>query len=200
MHEAVANHPTIRMAKPTDAAELLAIYAPYVEQTAITFEYTVPTLAEFRNRINDILPSYPYLVAEQDGRLLGFVCLHAFVGRQAYSWAAEISIYLSMEQRGRGLGRRLYQAIEQTAAQQHIYNLNACVACPETEDAYLTRNSMQFHQHMGYKLVGEFHKCGFKFNTWYNMVWLEKLLGTHPTPPEPFIPIAGLAAAGERHA
>lgn len=87
---------TIRVASPDDAPALLGIYAPYVEETAITFEYEVPTEAEFRRRIEATGARYPYLVAEQDGTILGYAYLSAFVGRAAYDWAAETSIYLSL--------------------------------------------------------------------------------------------------------
>ena len=98
----------IRAAAPEDAAQLLAIYTPYVERTAITFEYDVPTLEEFRGRIARTLQRYPYLTAERGGELLGYAYLSPFVGRAAYQWAAETSIYLRMDSRGLGLGRALY--------------------------------------------------------------------------------------------
>ena len=71
---------------------------------------------------------------------------------------------------------------------QNILNLNACIAYPEVEDEYLTKNSVEFHQHLGYELIGEFHKCGYKFNRWYNMVWMEKHIGEHSEEPLPVIP------------
>ena len=71
-------------------------------------------------------------------------------------------------------------------------NLNACIGSPETEDEYLTRNSIQFHSHMGYKMVGEFYKCGYKFGRWYNMVWMEKIIGEHPAEPMAVIPFPEL--------
>lgn len=86
-----------------------------------------------------------------------------------------------------GLGRKLYQALEHISKAQHILNLNACIGYPETEDAYLTKNSVQFHAHLGYRLVGEFHKCGYKFGKWYNMVWMEKIIGEHSAVPAPVI-------------
>ena len=82
------------------------------------------------------------------------------------------------------MGRELYEALEHALFLQNILNVNACIAWPETEDEHLTKNSVQFHEHMGYRLVGEFYKCGYKFGRWYNMVWMEKHLGEHREHPE----------------
>lgn len=183
----------IRVASAKDADGLLEIYAPYVEKTAITFEYQVPGLAEFQKRIEKTLKNYPYLVAEKEGRLLGYAYTGPFVGRAAYAWGAEVSIYLREDQRKMGIGKRLYQAIEAVSRAQNIKNLNACIGSPETEDEYLTRNSIEFHAHMGYRMVGEFYKCGYKFGRWYNMVWMEKLIGDHEPEPAPVIPFPELS-------
>lgn len=183
----------IRGAKPDDAEQLLAIYAPYVEKTAITFEYETPSLEAFRSRIEKTLQAYPYLVAERDGALLGYAYTGPFVGRAAYGWSAETTIYLREDQRNRGLGRRLYQALEDVSKAQHILNLNACIGYPETEDAYLTKNSAQFHTHLGYRMVGVFHNCGYKFGRWYHMIWMEKRIGVHSAVPAPIIPFPALS-------
>lgn len=182
----------IRAATTADAEQLLAIYAPYVSKTAITFEYETPSLAAFQERIENTLKRYPYIVAEKNGEILGYAYTGAFVGRAAYDWAAEVSIYLKESRRGIGLGRKLYGALEELSKAQHILNLNACIGYPEHEDTYLTRNSVQFHAHLGYAIVGRFHKCGYKFGTWYDMVWMEKLLGEHPDVPAPLIPFPEL--------
>lgn len=178
----------IRTASLEDAENLLRIYAPYVEETAITFEYDVPTVDEFRSRMQHTLERYPYLVAEVDGEAAGYAYLGSFVGRRAYDWSAEVSIYVKKNLRAGGVGKALYQALEQTAKAQHITNLNACIGYPKQEDEYLTKNSAQFHAHMGYTLVGEFHKCGYKFGRWYNMIWMEKIIGEHKDKPDPLIP------------
>ena len=182
----------IRVAALEDAKELLEIYAPYVEKTAISFEWEVPGLEDFQKRIEKTLKRYPYLVAEKDGRLLGYAYTGPFVGRAAYVWGAEVSIYLRENQRKMGIGKKLYQAIEEISKAQNITNLNACIGSPETEDEYLTRNSMGFHAHMGYRMVGEFYKCGYKFGRWYNMVWMEKIIGKHEPDPVPVIPFPKL--------
>ena len=184
----------IRPATPNDAAALAAIYAPYVTDTAISFEYTVPTVEEFRRRICKTLEKYPYLVAEGDGEPLGYAYTAPFVGRAAYDWAAETSIYVRRDCRHMGVGRRLYEALEAVSRAQNLLNLNACIGWPETEDAYLTRNSAQFHAHMGYRMVGTFYNCGYKFGRWYHMVWMEKQLDRHPPQPAPVRSFPELAA------
>lgn len=169
----------IRVAAVEDAEKLLQIYAPYVINTAITFEYEVPTVQEFRKRICHVLKRYPYLVAEKNGELLGFAYASAFHERAAYDWAVETSIYICMNRRKMGIGRKLHDCLEKLLKEQGILNLNACIAYPRSEDEYLTKNSVEFHTHLGYRLVGEFYQCGYKFNRWYNMVWMEKQIGEH---------------------
>ena len=169
----------LKVAAVEDAEKLLQIYAPYVINTAITFEYEVPTVQEFRKRICHVLKRYPYLVAEKNGELLGFAYASAFHERAAYDWAVETSIYICMNRRKMGIGRKLHDCLEKLLKEQGILNLNACIAYPRSEDEYLTKNSVEFHTHLGYRLVGEFYQCGYKFNRWYNMVWMEKQIGEH---------------------
>lgn len=173
----------IRVATPQDAGALLAIYAPYVTDTAITFEYEVPSITEFRERIRHTLERYPYLVMEQDGEILGYAYAGPFKERAAYDWAVETTIYVKQGMKKQGIGRKLYQALEDILIRQNILNLNACIGYPTVEDEYLTRNSMEFHQHLGYRLVGQFYQCGYKFGRWYDMVWMEKLVGEHGVEP-----------------
>ena len=169
----------IRRAKVSDAERLLKIYAYYVANTAISFEYHVPSVTEFRSRIENTLKKYPYLVLEEDGILQGYSYAGTFKVRAAYARSCEVSIYVDRGARGLGYGRKLYEALEEKLKAQGILNLYACIAYPVVEDDYLTKNSEQFHQHMGFRKVGEFHQCSFKFNRWYNMIWMEKIIGEH---------------------
>ena len=187
----------LRPAVPEDAGELLSIYRPYVEHTAVTFEYAVPTPAQFTQRVRDTLATHPYLVAEAEGTLLGYAYAAPFHPRAAYQWAAETTIYLRQDQRGRGLGRRLYGALEALLTAQNVLNCNACIALPQVEDETLTLASLRFHHRLGYTPAGQFHQCGYKFGRWYHMVWMEKFLGAHSLPPAPFLPFPPL---GERTA
>ena len=169
----------IRSASVNDAEALLKIYEYYVENTAITFEYEVPTIEEFQQRIMNTLERYPYLVAEREGSILGYAYAGVFKDRVAYDWSAETTIYLKHDVIKCGLGRMLYEALEKEMKERGFLNLYACIGYPMEEDEYLTKNSAQFHEHLGYQIVGEFHKCGYKFNRWYNMIWMEKLIGEH---------------------
>lgn len=182
----------IRMAAEADAEEILKIYAPYVRNTAITFEYDVPSVAEFSQRIRDTLQMYPYLVALEKDRMVGYAYASAFKRRAAYNWAVETTIYLEQNCRGRGLGRRLYLSLESILKRQNIINLNACIAYTAGADAHLDNTSTAFHEHLGYTKAARFTKCGYKFGTWYDMIWMEKMLGDHPHPPSPVIPITEL--------
>lgn len=169
----------IRFATVQDAESLLKIYAPYVEKTAITFEYDVPSVEEFAGRIENVLKKYPYLVAEIENEIVGYAYAGSFYERAAYDWAIETSVYVDTNKKKMGIGKKLYEALEKILASQNILNMNACIAYPAEEDEYLTKNSVEFHEHLGYRLVGEFKKCGYKFNRWYNMVWMEKHIGEH---------------------
>lgn len=183
----------IRAVTAEDAERLLAIYAPYVKNTAITFEYTVPEIHEFKARIEGTLKKYPYIAAERSGEILGYAYTGAFVARKAYDHSAETSIYLRDDMRKQGIGKRLYSAIEEISKAQNILNLYACIGYPDPEDEFLTKNSALFHEHMGYTTVGRFKKCGYKFGRWYDMIWMEKALGEHTLPPKDFIKFPDLA-------
>lgn len=169
----------VRDAVPEDAERLLEIYSYYVENTAITFEYDTPSAEEFLGRMRLTSACYPYLVAEEGGTVLGYAYAGAFVGRAAYDRSCETTVYLDRGAQKRGLGRLLYAALEDRLRAMGILNLYACIAYPEAEDEYLTWNSAAFHAHLGFSKVGEFHKCGHKFGRWYNMIWMEKLIGEH---------------------
>lgn len=278
---------TFRVARPEDAEALLAIYAPYVEETAITFEYEVPSVEAFRARIAHTLATYPYIVAVEEqeanagiGRVDGASasCLdraeanagtahvdgasvssapasgagevteahrtseriigYAYVGRlherAAYDWSVETSIYVDRCAQKHGLGRQLYKRLEAILRAMNIISVNACIAYPGTmntvaaadrlqdahigigdpntadrvrkdprkgsadsgadigEDPYLNTNSPDFHAHLGYQLVGHFHACAYKFDRWYDMIWMEKWIAPHPAKPEAMIPFPEL--------
>ena len=167
----------IRDAKPEDAPRLLEIYAWYVEHTAVTFDWTVPAPDAFRRRMEATAERYPYLVAEDDGTVLGYAYAGPFVGRDAYRYSAEMTVYVDHTARRMGCGRALYEALEARLRAMGILNLYACIGDPVEEDEYLTKDSERFHRRLGYRKVGEFHRCGTKFGRWYNMIWMEKLIG-----------------------
>lgn len=175
----------IRMAVPEDAPELLAIYRPYVEHTPITFEYIAPSVEEFRQRIVHTLEQYPYLVAETDDGPAGYAYASPFKARAAYAWSVETSVYIHEAYRGRGIGTLLYRRLEEILSRQHILNVNACITYPNPD-------SIRFHERFGYQTVAHFTQCGYKLGQWYDMVWMEKMLGEHPAEPEPVIPVREL--------
>ena len=116
---------TIRPVTEADAEKLLAIYAPYVTDTFVTYEYTVPTVEEFRERIRNTLQAYPYFAAVENGRIIGYAYASAFHPRRAYLWSAEATVYLERGVRGRGVGRLLYERLEEALKQQNVQNVNA---------------------------------------------------------------------------
>ena len=176
----------IRVARADDAEALARIYAYYVEHTAITFEYEAPDAAEMNARREKILKHYPYLVAEQAGRAVGYAYAHEFYGRAAYAWSVEASIYIASDAREQGLGRKLYDALERALRVMGVLNINACIAVPRTaDDPYLTDGSLAFHKRLGYQMVGTFHQSGCKFGRWYDVAWMEKMIGEHREPPTP---------------
>lgn len=185
---------SIRVATPEDAEELLAIYAPYVENTAITFEYTVPSVAEFRQRIENTLNNYPYLVAVSQGEIVGYAYAGEFKAREAYAYSVETSVYVKQGMTRGGIWRELYMVLEKALKAQNIINVNACITYPEVEDAYANKNSKRFHEHMGYRFVGEFRKCGYKFGRWYNVIWMEKFINDHERKPQPVKTFREIAA------
>ena len=179
----------IRPAEERDIPAMLAVYAPYVEETAVSFEYAVPSPEEFRARLARVQGFYPWLVAEQEGRVLGYAYASRFHPRAAYDWSVEVSIYLGRQERGHGLGRQLYEALEAMLRAQNVLSAYACIALAETPDEYLDHASIRFHERMGYRLTGTFPNCGYKFERWYGMVWMEKRLvpadapeSLHPAP------------------
>lgn len=184
---------TVRAAAPADAAQLADIYAYYVKETAVSFEYEAPDAAEFLRRMEAICARYPFFVAEADGRVIGYAYAHAFVGRAAYDWSAELTIYLAPSARRHGAGRLLYGALEDALGRMGVTNLYACIGVPtEENDPYLTTDSMEFHRHLGFSTVGVFRKSGRKFGRWYDMIWMEKCIAPHRADAPPITPYPAL--------
>lgn len=178
----------VRAVRSQDAPALLKIYAPYVKNTAVSFEYEIPSEEEFIKRIENTLLGYPYIAAVSEGEIIGYAYTGTFHSREAYSRSAETSIYIRSDKTGHGIGKLLYGVLESISKAQNITNLNACIACPEADDEYLTHNSIYFHEHMGYTPTGITHKCGYKFGRWYNILWMEKFIAEHTADAPPFIP------------
>lgn len=160
-----------------DAERLLEIYSYYVRNTAVSFEYDLPSPEEFKERISRITKKYPYICLLSDGKIMGYAYAGIFHEREAYKHSVELCVYVDLEERRSGFGRALYRALEEKLKERGIKNLYACIAVPQKdEDEYLTFDSVKFHTKMGFETVGHFHKCGTKFNRWYDMVYMEKII------------------------
>ena len=175
----------IRLATVQDVPRILEIYAPYVKNTAISFEYTVPGIAEFTQRFLGITSQFPWLVWEEDGVISGYAYGSLPFERAAYQWSAEASIYLCPESQGKGIGKKLYAALEELLQAQGYRKVYAIITT--ANDA-----SIAFHRAVGYRHTATMPDCGYKFGNWYGTVWMEKDLNTWDAPhrePIPFCQI-----------
>lgn len=177
----------IRVANKNDAQQLLNIYAPYVLASTFTFEYDIPSLQTFEHRITTTLQTHPYLVAEENDTILGYAYAHPLNEREAYQWTAELSVYVGPTAKGRGVGKQLYQALEQYLKQQNVRQTIAVITAENTR-------SLAFHAHLGYHQVGQLAHVGFKHGKWLDVAWLQKTLVTPTDTPAPFIPFPQLTS------
>ncbi len=176
---------TYRVATPKDADAILEIYRPYVVSTTVTFETVVPTSEEFRQRVEGILAQYPYLVAESDGRILGYAYAGAYRSRAGFTWSPELSVYVRQGEQGNGIGTHLYGALLDLLRLQGYQNVCSILSWPNP-------GSEKLHQHFGFRFAGLQKKCGFKNGEWRDVAILERRLGDYPTPPAPPIPFPQL--------
>ena len=165
----------IRAAEKADVPAMLAIYAPYVLETTVTFEYAVPTLLEFEDRFSAVTEKLPWLVWEEKGAVLGYAYASLPFTRAAYAWCAEPSIYLRSDARGRGIGKRLYAALEAILLELGYVVSYAIITGENTP-------SLAFHYALGYRKCGELVNSGQKFGRWLDVYWLEKRLNSVETP------------------
>lgn len=157
---------TVRFAEPErDAAALLRVYAPYIVETAITFETEIPAKADFETRVRDIGREFPYLVMEIDGEVAGYAYAHRQAERAAYAWNAELSIYLAKAWRHKGLGIPLYALLIELLTMQGYVNLYAVITA-ENEA------SMAMHRRMGFREIGLHERTGFKLGRWHDVAWM----------------------------
>lgn len=174
---------TLRLAQVADAEALLKVYAPFVASedralSDVSFEYEVPSVAEFAERIKNISAGYPYIVCEQEGEAIGYVYAHPYIQRAAYQWGAEVTIYLAPAGQGWGLGRVMYTLLEDLLRLQGVVTLYSCITASN-------EHSVGMHTAMGYKIIGSFNSTGFKHGHWLDMVWMEKVIAPHPKAPQP---------------
>ncbi len=173
---------TIRFVQKADAARILGIYEPYVKETAITFEYESPSLAEMQNRIKKISADYPYIVCLLDEKIIGYAYAHRQMERSAYQWNAELSVYVDEDYVHCGVGKALYGALIEILKLQNIQNVYAGITSPN-------ENSERLHEYFGFKKLGEYHNTGYKCGAWHTVAWFEKTLGDYTLDPGPFVSI-----------
>lgn len=177
----------IRHATVDDARGILGIYSYYVENTAITFEWNVPTIDEFRERILSISKKYPYIVAVDEERIVGYSYLNTYRERESYAWCAELSMYVDKDARKSGIGSALLKEIERLAKKQHILKLISCIAASEEDDPDLPKGSLEFHDRSGFKDCGYIRNAGFKSGKWWNLAIKDKDLAEYNSNPPGFI-------------
>ena len=168
----------IRIATEADIPAMLAIYGPYVENTAYSFEYTVPTVEAFTARFQNYTRQLPWLVWEENGKVLGYAYGSLPFERAAYAWCGEVSIYLAPEIQGKGIGRKLYAVLEEIMWRQGYRVIYSLIT---TEN----KGSLQFHEKLGYTQTAVFPNCGFKFGRWLGIVWMEKRSNAVEMPTNP---------------
>lgn len=175
----------LRIARREDVPRMLAIYTPYVLHSTATFEYDPPDLREFYRRFDTFTQQFPWLLWEENGEVAGYAYASPPYSRPAYAWCAEPTVYLRPEYRGRGVGTRLYKALEAILKAQG-YQVVYALVCEENEP------SLRFHGKLGYEKRAFFPNCGYKFQRWLGLFWLEKRLSVVKTPndfPVPWLSI-----------
>ena len=184
----------VRLATESDAARVFEIYTPIVNETSISFELVPPALDTIRDRIRTVLGTHAWLVAEQDGAVLGYAYATAFRAREAYQWTTEVTVYVHRDHRGRGVARALYPALFRVLALQGYRTAVAVIALPNA-------GSVRLHEALGFHPIGVFHSIGHKFGEWHDTGWWQLQLGAydeHPHPPRSLAALTGsplLAAA-----
>ena len=166
----------IRKANKNDAKRIREIYSYYVLNTAITFDYDIPDVNYFMESIEKINNEFTYLVLEKDNKIIGYSYAVMYKPRLAYKHSVEVTIYLDINEKGNGYGKMLYNELEKELKQKGVTNLYAAIGYPIINDKYLDKNSVNFHSHLGYIEVGHLNKCGYKFDTFYDLVWMEKII------------------------
>lgn len=173
------------LAGADDAEKLLEVYAPYVENTNISFECEVPTVEEFKQRIEKISAKFPYIVALINDEIVGYAYASTFRMKAAYDRSLEVTIYIKKNFHRCGIGRKLYKILEDLLKMQNITNLYASITYPNLK-------SMKFHEKMGYVKMAHFNRCGYKRGTWLDMIFLEKIINKHILPAKKIIYITEL--------
>lgn len=155
-----------RLAEERDAAGVLAIYAPFCDQTPVSFELHAPSIAEMAQRIRTITQQYPWIVCDWDGEIAGYVYASKHRERAAYQWSVDVSAYIGESRRRKGLGRALYTVLFRILVLQGYYKAYAGATLPNP-------GSVGLHQSMGFRPVGVYHAVGYKMGAWHDVLWLQ---------------------------
>lgn len=172
----------IRLATPEDAAGILAIYAPYIQNTSYTFETEVPSVQEFAERIRSYLVNWPWLVWEEEGKVAGYAYGARYRERVAYQWCTESSIYMHDDFQKAGIGRRLYATLIEILKRQGFRNVYAVINLPNEK-------SVAFHEKSGFTHFATYEQVGYKLGKWKNVGWWRLVLnefGDEPAAPVKF--------------
>jgi phosphinothricin acetyltransferase len=172
----------IRLATIDDARDVHAIYAPFVRDTAVSFELEPPDVGQMRERIGDTLATHPWLVLERDGAIAGYAYAGKHRERLGYRWSADVSCYVHPDFQRRGLGRALYIALLRVLRAQGYYNAYAGIALPNAA-------SVALHESVGFRAVGVFREAGFKLGRWHDVGWWGCRLLEPPAMPAPPTPL-----------
>ena len=159
----------IRLATPRDGAAVAAIYAPIVETTPISFEEVAPNADDMAGRITATLEHYPYLVADDSGRVIGYAYAGAHRTRPAYRWSVDVSVYVADAARGRGVGKALYGDLLERLKQAGHHAAFAGITLPNAA-------SVALHEAVGFCHLGVYREVGFKFDRWHDVGWWQRLL------------------------
>jgi phosphinothricin acetyltransferase len=163
----------IRVATTADAAACLEIYRPFVESSAVSFETVVPSVEEFAARIEKSLSAWTWLIAEKEGRCIGYAYGHSHRERAAYRWSVEVTIYIDPGHRRQGMGRQLYERLFADLANLGYCNAYAGVTQPN-------ESSMALHRGVGFEYIGTFSAVGRKFDRWHDVAWFQRKLREEP--------------------
>lgn len=169
----------VRKATAADVPRILEIYAPYIRQTCITFEYLVPSDEDFLRRFEDISSLYPYFVAceENSGKVTGYAYASRAFERAAFAWSADLSVYVDMDERGKGIGRMLVAAVEKELEQMGVCTVCALITGENTK-------SVVFHKKLGYSHSGTLTAIGYKMGRWHDLHFYTKRICDTPCPPD----------------
>ncbi|MDP9202252.1 MAG: N-acetyltransferase family protein [Gemmatimonadota bacterium] len=171
--------PVIRVATTDDASRIAEIYAPAVLERVTSFELKAPTAEEMSSRITKVLPNFPWLVCEYDGKVIGYAYAAAHHERAAYRWSVDVAAYVSGDAHRRGVGTALYTSLFEILALQGYRNACAGITLPNPA-------SEGMHSRAGFVLVGVYHHVGYKFGAWHDVAWFERaILPAVKDPPEP---------------